>query len=90
MSVTEKGEIIFEVLGKVDNIYRAQYREAAALLDDLIKELEQYKAITEAAKFLVKVKRHKDTQPAQYQASMPTAWRKLEEALKNHGELEGL
>ena len=50
MSVTEKGEIIFEVLGKVDNIYRAQYREAAALLDDLIKELEQYKAVVDAAK----------------------------------------
>ena len=86
MSVTEKGEIIFEVLGKVDNIYRAQYREAAALLDDLIKELEQQKTITEAAKFLVKVKRCKDTQVAQYQASWPIALRKIEEAVDNLGE----
>ena len=58
---------------------------AVEVVNSLIKELEKHKAITEAAKFLVKVKRYKDTQPAQYQASMPTAWRKLEEALKNHG-----
>ena len=88
MSIIEKSEIIFEVLGKVDNIYRAQYREAAALLDDLIKEIEQRKAITEAAKFLVKVKRHKDThgKGAWYLASKPIAWKKLNEALDNLGE----
>ena len=51
-------------------------------ISELIKEIEQHEAITEAAKFLVKVRSHKDTQPAQYQASMPIAWRKLEEAVK--------
>ena len=55
--------------------------EISEILNEKEKELEQHKAITEAAKFLVKVKRHKDTQPAQYQASMPSAWRKLEEAV---------
>ena len=50
------------------------------------KELEQHKAITEAAKFLVKVKRHKDTQTAWYLASWPIALRKIEEAVDNLGE----
>jgi len=47
----------------------------------LIKELEQREAITEAAKFLVKVKRQKDTGSAYYLASWPIALRKIEEAL---------
>ena len=55
------------------------------LIEKLIKELKQQKAITEAAKFLLEVKRHKDTKPARYQASMPSAWRKLEEAMDNLG-----
>ena len=49
------------------------------------KENKLMTDVVEAAKFLLELKRNKDTQPAQYQASMPTAWRKLEEALKNHG-----
>ena len=55
---------------------------------NLLKELEQHKAITEAAKFLVKVKRHKDThgKGAWYLASKPMAWKKLEEAVDNSKE----
>ena len=58
------------------------------LILDLIKELEQHKAITEAAKFLVSVKRHKDVKGkgAVYLASWPIALRKIEEAVDNLGE----
>ena len=61
--------------------FKAERNELRGELESKNKELEQQKAITEAAKFLVKVKRYKDTQPAQYQATMPIAWRKLEEAV---------
>ena len=69
----------------------ARFRFNEALEEEnanLIKELEQRKAITEAAKFLVKVKRHKDThgKGAWYLASKPIAWKKLNEALDNLGE----
>ena len=70
--------------GGNDNSEAVSYSRYKALLDQIEakdKELEQHKAITEAAKFLVEVKRHKDTQPAQYQALMPMAWRNLEEAV---------
>jgi len=50
-------------------------------ITELEKELKQHKAITEAAKFLVKVKRHKETRTAWYLASWPIALRKIEEAL---------
>ena len=55
---------------------------------NLIKDLEQHKAITEAAKFLVSVKRHKDVKGkgAVYLASWPIALRKIEEAVDNLGE----
>ena len=59
---------------------------AVEVVNSLIKELEQQKTITEAAKFLVKVKRCKDTQVAQYQASWPIALRKIEETVDNLGE----
>ena len=78
-------------VARAEAVNRFRFNEALEEENtNLLKELEQHKAITEAAKFLVSVKRQKDTQPAQYQASMPIAWRKLEEALKNYGELEGL
>jgi len=50
------------------------------------EELEQHKAITEAAKFLVKVKRSKDTKTAWYLASWPIAWKKIEAALAQLSE----
>jgi len=55
--------------------------DAPKRITELEKELEQHKAITEAAKFLVKVKSRKDTQVARYLASWPIALRKIEEAL---------
>ena len=42
--------------------------------------------VIETAKFLVKVKRHKDTGGAWYSASWPIALRKIEEAVDNLGE----
>jgi len=71
---------------------RLMLLEGDARITELEKELEQHKAITEAAKFLVKVKRCKDARGkgAWYLASWPIALRKIEEALKNYGELEGL
>ena len=61
------------------------------IIEALIKELEQQKAITEAAKFLIKVKRQKDTpgKGAWYLVSKPTAWRKLEEAVAGLKEKDG-
>ena len=88
--MSDDTKFIKGLFSKIDSDLYAIEEECLLKVESLEKELEQNKAITEAAKFLVKVKRHKDTQPAQYQASMPIAWRKLEEALKNHGELEGL
>jgi len=61
----------------------APFDAACVKVIELEKELEQHKAITEAAKFLVKVKNNKDTsgKGAWYLASWPSAWRKIEEAL---------
>ena len=52
------------------------------------KELEQQKAITEAAKFLLEVKRYQyaSGKGAKYQALMPMAWKKLEEAVAKSKE----
>ena len=69
-------------VARAEAVNRFRFNEALEEENaNLLEELEQHKAITEAAKFLVDVKRHKDTQPAQYQATMPIAWRKLEEAV---------
>jgi len=68
----------------------AQTIDACNRLDKQQKEIERYEAVTEAAKFLIKVKRHKDTKTALYLASWPIALRKIEEALaglkENNGE----
>jgi len=55
----------------------------------LEKEFEQHKAVAEAVKFLVKVKRHKDTRTAWYLASQPIAWKKIEEALAGLEKKDG-
>lgn len=75
--------------GKVMEFYHSDALEKIGQLEDRNKLLEK---VTEAAKFLLEVKNHKDTygKTSWYLASKPIAWRKLEEALKNYGELEGL
>jgi hypothetical protein len=45
--MSDKSDKIFEALGKLDNIYRAEYREAASLLDDLLKSNEALQAQAE-------------------------------------------
>ena len=74
----------------IETVSDKNIRQVCAIADGhiqaLIKGLEQHKAITEAAKFLVKVKRHKDTGGAWYSASWPIALRKIEEAVDNLGE----
>jgi len=57
--------------------------ELLCRIGNLIEELEKREAVVDAAKFLVKVKCRKDTQPAWYLASWPIALRKIEEALDN-------
>jgi len=66
-----------------DDIYKSEdvIESLITELESKNKEVEQHKAITEAAKFLVKVKSRKGTQVAWYLASWPSAWRKIEEAL---------
>ena len=83
MSVIEEAK---HYLNEPSGDIESDYCEGIDLVEKLIEESEQHKAITEAAKFLLEVKRHKDTQPAQYQAFMPTAWRKLEEAVGENNE----
>ena len=80
MSVIEEAK---KLVQDFDDGKEVSFENSFNILERIIKELEQQKAITEAAKFLVKVKRYKDTQPAQYLASWPIALRKIEEALDN-------
>jgi len=78
----EGGAITITEGGRQAILYWKRLAEKAAdELESKNKELEQHKAVTKAAKLLVKVKRSKDTQTALYLASWPIALRKIEEAL---------
>ena len=96
MSVIEEAErnliMLSEESGKIplpDTDLGLVLESAHTLIRDLVEELEQREAITEAAKFLVKVKRRKDTGGAWYSASWPIALRKIEEAVDNLEEKDG-
>jgi len=78
----EGGAITITEGGRQAILYWKRLAEKAAdELESKNKEIERYKAVAEAAKFLVKVKSRKDTQVARYLASWPIALRKIEEAL---------
>jgi len=85
MSIIEEAKSF--IGASLEDVPDSELREACEVGDeiikDLIKALEQSEAVTEAAKFLVKVKNNKDTngKGAWYQASWPIALRKIEEAL---------
>jgi len=67
----------------MDELTQARRNHVTAEVD-LMKMTEKYDDLVEISRFLLELKKHKDTKGKDmfYRVSMPIAWRKLEREIK--------